>query len=273
MRRRALILASICGVAFCAPAAATEQAVPTTIKVRGSSGLVPLVTAAAKRYQIAHPEVRIEIKTGGSSSSLARLTRGTIDVALSSRDRARGEGKLKFIDVERVPLAVAVNHDNPIANITGTVAAGLLAGRIHDWKGLGWKAGNSVRLYWRASPSTTALGCRTAFRVAQRVVGATTLATNRIVRAVVSADPQAVACLSTTSLPVQSKNFKVLRIDGVPLTRKTAETGRYRYTRKRFVVTGAATNAAAVAFVRWLTSPAVQCSLVRKLVVPAVRCL
>lgn len=46
----------------------------------GSSTVAPLVAEIAKRYEMEHPEARIDVQTGGSSRGITDVCQGTADI-------------------------------------------------------------------------------------------------------------------------------------------------------------------------------------------------
>jgi len=240
--------------------------------VRGTSSLVPEITKLARQYEQNHPSVAITVVVGGSSSSIERVEQGEIDIALSSRARTVGDAAtLKFIPIERQALAIAVNAANPIRRVTPSTAQSLLTGRVLEWKALGWTGGDEVRVYARGATTPTGIACRAAFeRRASRREAPLALATNKLVRAVIAADPQGVACITVPNS--QSKRIRLLSVGGRSFTKAALVSGRYPYAVTRYIVTSKATAPQAVAFASWLASHDVQCRLVSRLTIPAAKC-
>jgi len=53
--------------------------------ITGSSTIAPLVLQIARRYEQAHPGLRIDVQSGGSSRGLTDVRRGVADIGMSSR--------------------------------------------------------------------------------------------------------------------------------------------------------------------------------------------
>ena len=82
-------LAFVCLNAGCfeGQARAGTQAGEATGKlvVTGSSTVAPLVLEIAKRFETLHPDVRIDVQTGGSSRGIADAGSGLADIGMASR--------------------------------------------------------------------------------------------------------------------------------------------------------------------------------------------
>lgn len=113
--------------------------------VRWSDTMVNLAAAWAEAFMAANPGVEVSVSGGGSSTGFSSLIDGSTDLADSSRairDSERrsleAEGKTPVEHVVAVDaVAVVVNPGNPVASLTVTQLAGLLTGRVTNWKDVG----------------------------------------------------------------------------------------------------------------------------------------
>ena len=116
-----------------------------TIQNKGSDTIVNLALAWAEAYREIQPDVSIAVTGGGSGTGIASLINGTVDIANASREmkeseieQARGNGiepveHLIAIDA----LAVIVNPENPVNQLTIDQIADIFTGRITNWKDVG----------------------------------------------------------------------------------------------------------------------------------------
>jgi len=133
-------------------AGGTPQAV-TTIQNKGSDTMVNLALAWAEKYQSIKPEVSISVTGGGSGTGIASLTNDTVDIANASRamkDEEKeampaGTPAVEYI-VARDAIAVIVNLDNPVSELTLQQVSDIYSGKINNWKEVGGDDLQIVRL-------------------------------------------------------------------------------------------------------------------------------
>ena len=132
------------------------------ITVKGSDTMINLSQRWAEVYMKDHPEVTIQVTGGGSGTGIAALLNGTTDVANLSRpakpkeiEQAKAGGKeLKEFKVAVDGLAVIVNQDNPVKELSLKQLEGIYTGQINNWKEVGGKD-QSILRYCRESNSGT----------------------------------------------------------------------------------------------------------------------
>jgi phosphate transport system substrate-binding protein len=55
------------------------------IVITGSSTVAPLVAEIAKQFEAKHPDIRVDVQTGGSSRGLTDARQGLADIGMVSR--------------------------------------------------------------------------------------------------------------------------------------------------------------------------------------------
>lgn len=140
-----LLLTSACGEKKSSTPGGASQ---STIQVKGSDTMVNVAQAWAEEYRKVVPSVDVEVSGGGSGVGIAALEKGTVDIADASRTmkpeeiaqakKNTGKDPKEFI-VGHDALAVYVNKDNPISEITVEQLAQIFAegGTITRWSQLG----------------------------------------------------------------------------------------------------------------------------------------
>ncbi len=107
--------------------------------------MVNLVLAWAEKYQTIQPALQISVTGGGSGTGLAALNNGTVDIANASRAIkteeidaiiAQGATPVEFV-VARDAIAVIVNLENPINELTLEQVSRIYKGEITNWSELG----------------------------------------------------------------------------------------------------------------------------------------
>jgi phosphate transport system substrate-binding protein len=117
----------------------------SAIQNKGSDTLVNLALAWAERYREVDPGVSIAVTGGGSGTGIAALINGTVDIANASRKMkekevvAAQENGIEPVEftVAVDALAVIVNPNNPVSQLTIDQLSDIFTGRVTNWKELG----------------------------------------------------------------------------------------------------------------------------------------
>ena len=120
----------------------------------GSDTLVNLALAWAEAYQNENSDTRISVTGGGSGTGIAALINGTVDIANASRQikdqeienaESNGISPVEFI-VARDAIAVIVNNENPVNELTLEQISDIYSGKINNWQEVGGDDRPIVRL-------------------------------------------------------------------------------------------------------------------------------
>ncbi len=107
--------------------------------------MVNLALAWAEAYRTVRPDVDIAVTGGGSGTGIAALINGTVDLANASREMKDNEIEdARKNGVEPIEhqvaidaLAIIVNPDNPVSQLTIDQLAEIFTGRITNWQDVG----------------------------------------------------------------------------------------------------------------------------------------
>lgn len=143
------------------------------IENKGSDTIVNLALAWAERYQSQHPEVRISVTGGGSGTGIASLINGTVDIANASRQikeeeiedaKSNGIEPVEFI-VARDAIAVIVNPENPVDQLTMKQISDIYSGKYTNWSEVGGDNRPIVRLSRETNSGTHVYFLETVLRL------------------------------------------------------------------------------------------------------------
>jgi phosphate transport system substrate-binding protein len=132
----------------------TNPAQNKTIVNKGSDTLVNLALAWAEKYHQLHPNVEISVTGGGSGTGIAALINKTVDIANASRQikpeeaqkaKSNGVNPMEYM-VARDAIAVIVNPENPITQLTIQQLSDIYSGKISNWSEVGGENREIVRL-------------------------------------------------------------------------------------------------------------------------------
>ncbi len=132
----------------------------SSITVAGSTTCLPIAEIAAEGFK---EETGIDVLVSGlgSSAGIEAVSAGTADIASSSRGLNADEQDLGLtpIVIAHDGIAVIVNDDNPVDNLSTEQLRDIYAGKITNWKEVG---GEDLRI--QVINRDEASGTREAFR-------------------------------------------------------------------------------------------------------------
>ncbi|WP_366185267.1 phosphate ABC transporter substrate-binding protein [Flavobacterium ovatum] len=159
-----LLILPLIGMLSCGKAKTEnkEGNAEVSVTIKGSDTVLPLAQKEAEELMKNDANVSITVVGGGSGVGLTALIDGTTDIAMASRD-LKTEEKLKFVEtkteIEKViiaydALAVIVNPDNKVSQLTREQLEKIYIGEIKNWKEVGG-ADAKIVAYSRESSSGT----------------------------------------------------------------------------------------------------------------------
>lgn len=163
--------------ASCTSGASSDSPPETTayIENKGSDTIVNLALAWAEQYQFEHPNIRISVTGGGSGTGIASLINGTVDLANASRQikpeeiekaQSNGINPVEFV-IARDAIAVIVNPENPVRELTLQQISDLYSGKFNNWKEVGGDDRPIVRLSRETNSGTHVYFLETVLRLGE----------------------------------------------------------------------------------------------------------
>lgn len=117
-----------------------------TIKVVGSTTVLPVVTKAGEIFMRKHPDVSITINSGGSGVGVTSVAKGLSDIGMISRDIS-GDEKKRFsnidftvYDIGKDAVACVVSapvYNSGIKALSRDTIKKIYLGEIKNWKEIG----------------------------------------------------------------------------------------------------------------------------------------
>jgi phosphate transport system substrate-binding protein len=108
-----------------------------TIKISGSTTVLPIIQKAADQYMEAHPDADIQITGGGSGVGIQAIGAKTVDIGMTSREVTKDEmtkyPSFVVTTVAQDGIAVIVNPSNEIKFITQDQVKNIYLGTITKW--------------------------------------------------------------------------------------------------------------------------------------------
>ena len=108
------------------------------LTISGSSSVTPLMEALKEAYEKLNPNVTIELQQSDSTTGMNDAAEGISDIGMASRELKQEE-----LDKGLVPtviamdgIAVIVNNDNPLQELTGDQGRDIYTGDVTEWDAL-----------------------------------------------------------------------------------------------------------------------------------------
>ena len=267
----AVMLAAVlsgCGNSAAAPAASTarseapaaaESAAPAeklsgSVSTDGSTSMEKVIGALGEAFTEANPDVNFTYNPTGSGSGITAVTEGRCDIGLSSRNLKEEEAAkgLKATVLALDGIAVIVNPENPVSELSLEQIAKIYTGEITNWSELG---GNDAEIVviGREAGSGTRDGFESITKTADACVYRQELTSTGDVITTVAQNPDAIGYASLASI---GDTVKALVVEGVAPSEETVKDGSYLVQRPFVLVTreGEELSEAAQAFFDYITS-------------------
>ena len=107
------------------------------ITVTGSTSVGPLLECLAEEYMKLNPKAVITVKQTDSSDGIRQTMQGKCNFGMSSRDLKDNEKEiLDYESIARDEIAVIVNKENPLEDISMEQLEKIYTGKITEWQKL-----------------------------------------------------------------------------------------------------------------------------------------
>ena len=105
------------------------------VVISGSSSVSPVMEKLIEAYKSVNPNAKIELQTSDSTTGVTNAINGTCDIGMASRGLKDSE-KLKGVQEITIAIdgiAVIVNKENPVENMTKTQVEQIFTGKTTKW--------------------------------------------------------------------------------------------------------------------------------------------
>jgi len=237
-----------------------------TIKISGSTTVLPIVQKAADQYMAAHPDADIQISSGGSGVGIQAIGAKTVDIGMSSREVTKDEMKKypSFVvtSVAQDGIAVIVNPANEIQYITLDQIKDIYLGKITKWTQITGanvpNTNNQIVIIGRDSAS----GTRTYFdeTLLLKATPTKTMLEKNSNGAVLQTVGQTPGSIGYVSIGFVSKDVKALPIwynaqKFVAPTIDNVKSKTYPVSRDLYVITNGQPTGLAGDFIKYILGP------------------
>lgn len=105
------------------------------VTVAGSSSVTPVMEKLKEAYAALNPDVDIEVQQSDSTTGVNSAIEGICDIGMASRELKDSEASegISATVIALDGIAVIVNNDNPISDMTSDQVRSIFVGEIQDW--------------------------------------------------------------------------------------------------------------------------------------------
>ena len=232
-----------------------SAAVTGTVSTDGSTSMEKVIGALGESFMAANEGVEFTYNPTGSGAGITAAQEGRCDIGLSSRALKDEEkaGGLKETVLAYDGIAIIVNPENPVNDLTLDQIAKLYTGEITNWKDVGGNDAEVV-LIGREAASGTRDGFESITGTKDKCQYRQELTSTGDVITAGSQNPDAIGYASLASI---KDSVKALNVDGVTPSEATVKDGSYKVQRPFVLVTveGKELTPVAQKFFDYITSP------------------
>ena len=225
-----------------------------TVSTNGSSSMEKVIGVLSEQFMNDNEDVTVTYDPTGSGTGIESVSNGTCDIGLSSRNLKDTETGLTATTVALDGIAIIVNKDCGVDDLTVEQIADIFTGKITNWSEVGG-SDLSISCIGRESGSGTRDGFESVTGTSDACVLEQELTSTGAVISAVSSNKNAIGYASPSAVENQD-GIKVLTVGGVECSEETILDGTYTIQRPFVLVTkdGTELSDAAQAFFDFATS-------------------
>lgn len=232
----------------------TTEALSGTVNTDGSTSMNEMMLIMMEVFEEMNPDVTVNYSGTGSGAGIEAVLNETVDIGLASRalkDEEKANGAVEHI-VALDGVAVVVNPDNSVTDLTVDQIAQIYKGEVTNWSELGG-ADQEIAVLGREDGS----GTRSAFEEIVGVGGeckyTNEYSSTGDVIGQVASNPGAIGYASLSAV---DETVAAVKVDGVAPSEETVKDGSYTLQRPFVMVTkdGVELSAAAQGFLDFVMS-------------------
>ena len=233
-----------------------ETALSGSVSTNGSTSMEKVIGALSEQFMTDNSGVTVTYDPTGSGAGIEAASNGSADIGLASRalkDEEKAGGLTETI-VALDGIAVIVNADSKVENLTVEQIGKIFTGEITDWSEVGGDAG-TISCIGREAGSGTRDGFESITDTEDACVLSQELNSTGAVIQAVASSPNAIGYASLSAVEGQ-EGIKAITVGGVACTEETVKDGTYEIQRPFVFVTkeGTELSEAAQAFFDFATS-------------------
>lgn len=216
---------------------ATGTELSGSVSTNGSTSMENVIGILSEQFMADNAGVTVTYDPTGSGTGIDAALNGTTDIGLSSRtltDEETANG-LVGTNVALDGIAIIVNAENPITDLSLEQIASIYTGEVADWSEVGGNAG-AIATIGREAGSGTRDGFESITGTEDACVLSQELTSTGAVIEAVRSNPAAIGYASLSSVEGQ-EGIVALTVGGVACSEETVLDGTYAIQRPFVLVT------------------------------------
>ena len=236
MKKTIAILLSLVMAVSLLTVAASADKLSGTVATNGSTSMEKVIGILSEQFMEDNDKVTITYDATGSGTGIESVATGTCDIGLASRNLkdAEVEKGLAATTVALDGIAIIVNENCPVDDLTVEQIAAIFTGLVTDWADFGGKG--DIACIGREAGSGTRDGFESITKTTDKCVLAQELTSTGAVIAAVKSSENAIGYASYAAVEGQ-EGIKVLTVEGVECTAENIVDGSYVIQRPFNLVT------------------------------------
>ena len=116
----------------------TSSMIAGKVVTGGSTSVSPLMEKLKEAYELINPNAEIEVQSTGSSAGMTAAIDGVVDIGMASRTLKDSELAAGLVNtvIAIDGIAMIVNNENPLEDITSDNVRAIYMGELTDWSSL-----------------------------------------------------------------------------------------------------------------------------------------
>ena len=231
----AILLSLVMAVSLLTVSAAADK-LSGTVATNGSTSMEKVIGILSEQFMEDNDKVTITYDATGSGTGIEAVASGTCDIGLASRNLkdAEVEKGLAATTLALDGIAIIVNENCPVDDLTVEQIAAIFTGLVTDWADFGGKG--DIACIGREAGSGTRDGFESITKTTDKCVLAQELTSTGAVIAAVKSSENAIGYASYAAVEGQ-EGIKVLTVEGVECTAENIVDGSYVIQRPFNLVT------------------------------------
>ena len=244
-----------------------------SVATNGSTSMEEVIGALSEQFMADNSGVKVSYDPTGSGTGIEAVKTGSCDIGLSSRALKEEEtaAGLKGTTVALGGIAIIVNENSKIVDLTVDQIAQIFKGEVTDWSDVGGDAG-TIACIGREAGSGTRDGFESITDTEDKCKLSQELTSTGAVIEGVKNNAGAIGYASLSAVE-NAEGVKAITVEGIACTEETVKDGSYKIQRPFVLVTkeGTELSEAAQAFYDFALSADAEALIVKAGAVPPAK--
>ena len=244
-----------------------------SVATNGSTSMEEVIGALSEQFMADNSGVKVSYDPTGSGTGIEAVKTGSCDIGLSSRALKEEEtaAGLKGTTVALDGIAIIVNENSKIEDLTVDQIAKIFMGEVTDWSEVGGDAG-TIACIGREAGSGTRDGFESITDTDDKCKLSQELTSTGAVIEGVKNNAGAIGYASLSAVE-NAEGVKAITVEGIACTEETVKDGSYKIQRPFVLVTkeGTELSEAAQAFYDFALSADAEALIVKAGAVPPAK--